>query len=1088
MDSQIVSLDDARELLHELRVHQIELEMQNEELRRTQQELDSSRTRYFDLYDLAPAGYLTLNGQGLIQEVNLAAASMLGVARSDLLTKTLANFILSEDQDLYYLRRQQVAENREVEAWEMRMLRADGSPFWARLQAIRSHTGEYWITLIDITRRRQMEDLLRKSEDRYRLVVSSSAIWDWDVLNKRVLYSSNWKALRGYRDNELGDSEEIWTGSIHPEDAPRVLEAVHAYFAGTTPLFAEEYRVRCKDGSYKWVRDQGQALRDNAGRVVRMAGFELDITERKRAEDELKKTNALLSLFMKHSPVYTYIKEVTPTESRILQASENFQQMIGIPGSEMIGKTMAELFSAEFAAKITADDWAVVSGGDVQEFAEDLDGRSYITIKFPLAGGDTTLLAGYTIDITERKQAERVLQARFRISDYAFQHSLEHLLTKVLDEAEGLSDSQIGFFHFVETDQVTLSLQTWSSKTLSNFCTAEVTGRHYPLDSAGVWADCIREKKPLIHNRYDLLPNRKGLPPGHAPVLRELVVPIFRNDLIVAVLGVGNKQTDYTDQDMTILRHLANLSWDIVTRKRAEESLRSTELKYGRLFESMTDAYVCIDLEGRITESNASYQKMTGYTPEELQHLTYAQLTPEKWQAFEKGIIEQQILVHGYSNLYQKEYRRKDGTIIDVELKTFLLKDDAGQPVGMWAIIRDITDRKLAEQELQQAKEASEAANRAKSDFLATMSHEIRTPLGAMLGNIELLEGSTLTPQQQECLKDCKYASQMLLQVINDVLDFSKIEAGKLVLVNEVFSVPSMARQLVRMFSAAARQKGLDLSVALADDLPEYIFGDEQRLRQILANLINNALKFTPHGTVSLNVSNVQSSSAANPDKAVLCIEVRDTGIGIAPDMQEHIFEKFTQLEDFNTRSASGTGLGLPICRQLLALMGGSIAVSSVPGKGSVFTVTLPVTVGEPPVQAQDQTPALASPRSILIADDDDRGRAVTQKLLQRRGYRVTAVENGARLLDALQAEKFDIVLTDISMPDMVGTQVACIIRSGDRVGIDPHVPIIAMTAHAYSDDRKKFLDAGINGYIAKPVNIEELFRQIEELCSRSAK
>ena len=439
---------------------------------------------------------------------------------------------------------------------------------------------------------------------------------------------------------------------------------------------------------------------------------------------------------------------------------------------------------------------------------------------------------------------------------------------------------------------------------------------------------------------------------------RELVVPIFRHNQIVAVLGVGNKQSDYTLQEMATLKHLVNLAWDIVKRKRAEE-------------------------------------------------------------------------------------------------------------------------------ELLQAKEAAEAANRAKSDFLATMSHEIRTPLGAMLGNVELLEGSPLTLQQQEYVKDCKSASQMLLQVINDVLDFSKIEAGKLELTNEIFSVSSMSRQLVRIFSASARQKRLDLTISLAEDLPEYISGDQQRLRQIISNLLSNAIKFTLRGTVSLEIACEQAPSAARPDKAVLRIVVRDTGIGIPPDRQDLIFDSFTQVESFSTRTTSGTGLGLPISRRLLALMGGSITVHSVPDEGSVFTVLLPVAVSHAQPQPQPQPRHRTFSRKILLADDDQRGREAVQKLLQRKGHKVTAVENGADLLEALQKEEFEIVLTDISMPDMEGTQVARIIRSGERDGIDPRIPIIAMTAHAFSQDRDRFLAAGINGYVAKPVNLEELLKQIEELCRR---
>lgn len=501
----------------------------------------------------------------------------------------------------------------------------------------------------------------------------------------------------------------------------------------------------------------------------------------------------LLALFLKHSPIYAYIKEVTSTDSRVLLASDNFEQLIGIPGTEMIGKTMAELFPAELAAKMTDDDKAIVASGEVLQIEEEYNDHIYTTIKFPIIQGDKTLLAGYTIDITERKRAEL---------------------------------------------------------------------------------------------------------------------------------------------------------------------------------------------------------------------------------------------------------------------------------------------------ELKQAKEGAEAANRAKSEFLATMSHEIRTPLSAMLGNVELLEGSPLTPQQKEYLHDCKSASQMLLRVINDVLDFSKIESGNMELAKETFSVSSMSGQLVRMFSAAARQKGLDLTIKMADHLPEYISGDQQRLRQILSNLLSNAIKFTRHGTVSLEINLEQAPSAASPDKDVLRIVVSDTGIGIPVDKQDHIFDSFTQIDNFITRSASGTGLGLPICRRLLVLMGGSITVSSMPGEGSVFTVLLPVTEVKtpfrPPVRSQVQRVAS---RKILLADDDERGRAVAQKLLERRGYKVTAVENGANLLAVLHKEEFDIVLTDISMPDMEGTQVARIIRSGEMAGINPRIPIIAMTAHAFSDDRERFLNAGINGYVAKPVNLEELFRQIEVLC-----
>lgn len=947
-----LTLEDAQKLFHELRVYQVELEMQNEALRSAQRELADSRSRYFNLYDLAPVGYLTLDDQGVIREVNLAVATMLGVLRGDLLNKPITNYITPEDRSTCHQHLQQLYKISRMQSWEMCMVRGDQILLPVHAQATQTPDGEYRITLIDISDRRKAEDDLNLFFD---LVPDMVCI---ATLEGRFLkVNRTFTKTLGFSKHELMASSlpEL----IHPDDRESVRAEINKLFSGGhSRRFIN--RCRCKDGSHRWLEWMAQPVVD-----------------------------------------------------------------------------------------------------------------------------DALVLYAAARDVTERKQAESVLQARLRISDYALANSLEKLLTKILDEAEALTDSRIGFFHFVGADQTTLSLQTWSSNTVATMCSAEGKGQHYPLESAGVWADCIRERRPLIHNDYESLPGRRGLPPGHAPVLREMVVPIFRNNLIVAVLGVGNKQSDYTIQERTLLQHLANLSWDIVKRKRAEDDQKNIELKYSRLFESMTDAYVCTDMDGVIVESNAMYQSMTGYSAEELSSLTYMQLTPKRWHAVEADILEKQVLVKGASEIYQKQYRKKDGTIIDVELKTYLLRDDRGVPVGMWAIIGDITDRKQTERELQQAKETAEAASRAKSDFLATMSHEIRTPLSAMLGNIELLEGSPLAPQQQEYLRDCKTASQMLFQVINDILDFSKIEAGKMELSFEVFSVASMGGQLARMFSGVAEQKGLELVVRLAEDLPGYIRSDQQRLHQIIANLLSNAIKFTRNGTVSLVISCEQPAVPTAPGTVLLRIVVSDTGIGIPPDKQEHIFDSFTQVESFGSRTSTGTGLGLAICRRLLALMCGTISVSSVPDAGSVFTVELPVTLAESPSQSQSQPQlqTLAQPRKVLLADDDSRGRMAAQKLLQRRGYLVTAVENGNSLLETLQKETFDIVLTDISMPDIDGTRVARIIRSGERSGINPDIPIIAMTAHAFSDDRERFLAAGISGYVSKPVNLEELFRQIEELC-----
>jgi diguanylate cyclase (GGDEF)-like protein/PAS domain S-box-containing protein len=329
---------------------------------------------------------------------------------------------------------------------------------------------------------------------------------------------------------------------------------------------------------------------------------------------------------------------------------------------------------------------------------------------YPSPGLPTELFC-LDVDLTERKRTASLMHARVRISEYADTHTLDELLQKALDEAEALTNSRIGFAHFLKEDQRTLHLQMWSTNTLAHMCTAEGKGSHYPVEQAGVWAECISTRDPVIHNDYPNLPlsRRKGLPMGHAPILRELVVPILRNDMVVMIMGMGNKPYEYDDNDVNTLMQLAGSVWDIVQRKQAEEALKASERKYRLLHESMIDGFVSVDMEGKFLDCNEIYRNMLGYSVEELAQLTYKDITPEKWRAMEDGIVENQIIKRGYSDVYEKEYSRKDGTVFPAELHTVLLRDADGEPAGMWAIARDITKRKQAEQMLKEVNLALQA-------------------------------------------------------------------------------------------------------------------------------------------------------------------------------------------------------------------------------------------------------------------------------------------------------------------------------------------------------------------------------------------
>ncbi len=408
-----LSPDEASRVLHELRVHQIELEVQNEELRRAQAELEASRARYFELYDLAPVGYVTLSEKGLIQEANLTAARLLGAARDALARQPLSRFILPEDQDVYYLLHKRLLDTSSPQVGELRMLRQEGSSFWARMETTIGDEPDgsrgCRAVISDIDEVKAAERARAESERRAQNVTELSPVglFRTDERGSTTYVNPRWCELSGLSADEAMGAG--WLEAVHPDDRERLMKGWEDARSRHEPSDAE-YRLLRPDGSIVWVMGQATPERTSEGRVVGYVGTIADITERKRAEEALRESNELLSLFIRHSPVYAYIKNVKPGESRVLRASENFQDMIGTPGSAMAGRTMEELFPPEFAAKITADDWAVVSHGGVLSLDEDLNGRNYRTIKFPITLGDKHLLAGYTIDLTELKQSEEALR------------------------------------------------------------------------------------------------------------------------------------------------------------------------------------------------------------------------------------------------------------------------------------------------------------------------------------------------------------------------------------------------------------------------------------------------------------------------------------------------------------------------------------------------------------------------------------------------------------------------------------------------------------------------------------------------------
>lgn len=660
---------------------------------------------------------------------------------------------------------------------------------------------------------------------------------------------------------------------------------------------------------------------------------------------------------------------------------------------------------------------------------------------------------------------EKMNEIRLKLIEYSTTHTLDELMTRALDEIGSLVDSPIGFYHFVEADQKTISLQQWSTRTLLEFCRTEGKGRHYPIEQAGIWADCARQKKPVIHNDYLGMKYKQGMPEGHAEVIRELAAPVMREGKVVAILGVGNKPVDYTEKDMEIVAFLSDITWEIVRSKRAEDALIESEKRYRRLFESAKDGILILDADtGQVVDVNPFLSRLLGYSHSAFLGKHLWEIGPFKDIDSSKKVFKA-LLDNEYIRYEDLPLETADGHIVDVEFVSNVYLVDQRKVIQ--CNIRDITERRKLEARFQQAQKMESVGRLAGG-----VAHDYNNMLSVIIGYTELaMDKVNPSLPLYADLKEILDAAGRSAEITRQLLAFARkqVISPRVLAVNEIVEAMSkMLRHLIGEDIDLVWQPGADLWPVKMDP---------SQIDQILANLCVNARDaIAGVGKLTMETHNVTFDEAYCADHAgfipgeFVLLAVSDDGCGMDKEILDNIFEPF-----FTTKDVShGTGLGLATVFGIVKQNNGFINVYSEPGTGTTFRVYLPSHGGETeeiPTTNIAETPWGLSER-ILLVEDEPAIRKMCRMMLERLGYQVLTAGDSSEAVRLAEehAGTINLLITDVVMPDMNGHDLADQLQS-----CYPEIKTLFMSGYtAEVIAHRGVLEEGMN-FIQKPFSMKDL-------------
>ncbi|MCB0276867.1 MAG: PAS domain S-box protein [Calditrichaeota bacterium] len=880
--------------------------------------------------------------------------------------------------------------------------------------------------------------------------------------------------ISGYSSSELvGQNHRLINSGFHPKSFWR--EMWKSLKAGK--IWRAEICNRSKSGELYWVDTTVNPIHDENGKVCQYLSVRYLITERKRNEAALKRVNDLLERTNEAANIGYWESEVASREVIWSDITRRIHEMDEIrPVS--VEEALSFFKEGKSRDAVVANfEEALISGQPYELEVQIVTAKGkerwvrLLCVPEQNKAGEVHRLYGTFQDINKRKTAELDL--------YAQRARLDHII----------SGTNVGTWEWNVQTGETIFNERWAEiigYTLEELqpVSIETWGKYAHPDDLARSGEVL-EKHFQGESEFYHFESRMRHRDGHW----------------VWVLDRG-KVISRTEDGKPLWMYGSHL--EISEIKRMEEALRSNMLKFQSIFELSPVGIALNDPEsGTFLHFNDSLLKATGYTAEELARLNYWKLTPPEFEQQTRE-IRRQLLEKGRYGPLEKEYIRKDGTRLPIALSGILYTDQDHQQAVL-SVIQDFSERKKYENDLKDAKEMAEKANRAKSEFLANMSHEIRTPLNGVIGFTDLLMKTELSEDQYQYMMSVYHSANSLLDLINHILDFSKIEAGKLELVPEKTDLIQLTRQVADIVRLPAEKKKLAIHLEVTEGVPRFVRGDGLRLRQILVNLMGNAVKFTQEGSVTLKID---LTEPIRDNQASLDFSVRDTGVGIRPENQKKIFKAFSQADSSTTKKFGGTGLGLTISNKLLGLMGSRLELQSELGKGSSFSfrVGLPVMADSDPetqnatggeqispnlVLDQFHFPAVEKVDNlrVLVVEDNRVNMKLIRHYLKNINEKIELfeAENGLEGLHIYRENHPSMIITDISMPELNGYEFAREIRKMPEAF---HVPIIALTAGAIAGERERCINAGMNDYLTKPVlqkTLKDMMQKWLPLDSRNS-